>query len=401
MGGVLDGVKVLELAEYGFVPSAAAVLADWGAEVVKVEHPRGDPLRGLVAAGLITRTGDFDSIVEQVNRNKRDIALDVGAPEGRAVFERLVAWADVFLTSLLPSSRTRLKVEPGDLHALNDRLVYARGHGYGSRGPEADRAGFDAVSFWGRGGIGHTLTPHGSPLVMQRAAMGDVTSGMFLAGGIAAALFRRERTGEAGIVDVSLLGSAAWILAPDLVASSVLDRDPPHADGAGTRTNPLVGAYRTADDRWLLLNMMDSDRYWRPFCAALGRDDLVQRVSYADARSRSANVAALQGVIADALGARPLSYWQPRLDQHGCVWAAMASPTEVLRDRQVAENGYLPAHPGHDRARLASSPVQFDGNPIEIRNGAPALGADTDAVLRDLGYKDGDIAKLREKGVVR
>jgi crotonobetainyl-CoA:carnitine CoA-transferase CaiB-like acyl-CoA transferase len=401
VGGVLEGVKVLEVAEYGFVPSAAAVLADWGAAVIKVEHPRGDPLRGLVASGLIANTGDFDSIVEQVNRNKRGIALDVAASAGREVFERLVREADVFITSLLPSSRARLRIEPDDLHAINPRLVYARGHGYGTKGPDADRAGFDSVSFWGRGGVGHVLTQPGSPLVMQRAAMGDVTSGMFLAGGIAAALFRRERTGEGGTVDVSLLGSAAWVLAPDLVATSVLDRDPPHQQSGAVRSNPLVGAYRTADDRWLVLNMMESDRYWRPFCAALGRDDLVDRVSYADSRSRAANAAALHGLISDVLASRSLTHWRPRLDSHGCVWAAMAAPTEVLRDQQVEDNGFMPRHPDHTRARLAASPVQFDGEPVSIRNGAPALGGDTEAVLTELGYSEADIVKLREAGVVK
>src|SRR5689334_10949663 len=171
--GVLDGVRVVEVAEHGFVPSAAAVLGDWGADVVKVERPTGDPLRGIQAMGLVADTGDFNFLFEQFNRNKRGIALDLRNPDGRAVLDRLFVGADVFITNFLPSARAKVRRTPEDVCKVNDRVWFAVGSGQGQRGPGAQLGGFDAVSFWARGGIGHMLTPKGGPLVQPRGAMRD------------------------------------------------------------------------------------------------------------------------------------------------------------------------------------------------------------------------------------
>lgn len=399
---VLEGVKVLELAQYGFVPSAAAVLADWGADVVKVEHPRGDPLRGVMASGLVADTGDFNFLVEHLNRNKRGIGLDLSKEPARAVFDGLVRWADVFVTSLLPSARSKLGVEPGRLREINPDLIYARGHGQGQNGPDADAAGFDSVSYWSRGGLGHMMSPAGGPLVMQRAAMGDSTAGMFLAGGIAAALYNRERTGHAATVDVSLLSTAVWVLAPDLVSTSLTGEEPPRmgAGASSLRSNPLVGAYPTSDQRWLMLNMMDFDRYWPSFCAALDRPDLARDPRFLDASQRVENAVELGELVSGSLAARPLAHWRDRLAESGCVWSFMASPTEVLDDPQVTANGYMPSHPSQDRARLAASPVQFDDEPVRIRREAPGVGRDSDQVLDELAVDDDRRAALRRSGAL-
>ncbi|MDZ4278679.1 MAG: CoA transferase, partial [Dehalococcoidia bacterium] len=278
MEPLLDGINVIELAEWGFVPSAGAVLADWGAGVVKIEHPqRGDPMRGLMAGGLIASTGDYNYMVEQMNRGKRSLGLDLGNDAGRDVFLKLIERADVFVTSFLEPARRRLRITYDDLSSINPRLVYARGHGQGARGPDAEKAGFDAVSYWARSGIAHMLTPLDGQFVGQRAAFGDVMSGMTLAGGIAAALFRRTASGKGGLIDVSLLGTALWNLAPDVLASSLLGKDPREAVGIGAKAppNPLVGIYRTADQRMIMLNMLQGDRYWEPFCRAIAREDLI------------------------------------------------------------------------------------------------------------------------------
>ena len=242
--GVLDGVRVVELAEFGFVPSCGAVLADWGADVIKVERPSGDPLRHVMTSGLVADTGDFNFLWEQMNRNKRGIALDLRNEQGRAALDPLLASADVVITSFLPSARTKLRLNPEDVWSVNPRLVYAKGHGQGQRGPDADHGGFDSVSYWARGGIGHMLTPADGPLVMQRAAMGDGPSGALLAGGVAAALYQREKTGRGSVVDVALLASAVWTLAPDLVSTSILGTDPAPLGGSAL-ANPLIGSHRT------------------------------------------------------------------------------------------------------------------------------------------------------------
>ena len=186
------------------------------------------------------------------------------------------------ITNFLPSARASLRLEPDDVWAVNPRLVYAKGHGQGQRGPDADLGGFDSVSYWARGGLGHVLTPTDGPLVMQRAAMGDGPSGAFLAGGVAAALYQREKTGKGSVVDVALLGTAVWTLAPDLVATTILRTDPEPLGGGMVLSSPLIGPYRTGDGRWLLLNMMDDVRHWEPTCRALGLERLLDDPRFAD-----------------------------------------------------------------------------------------------------------------------
>lgn len=396
--GVLEGVKVVEVAEHGFVPSAAAILAEWGADVVKVERPTGDPLRHIQAMGLVADTGDFNFLFEQFNRNKRGIALDLRSDGGRETLDRLIEWADVFITNFLPSARAKLRLDPDDIWARNRSCVYALGSGYGIEGPDADEGGFDAVSYWARGGLAHMLTPQGGPLVQPRGALGDAPSGAFLAGGVAAALFRQARTGEPTMVDVSLLGAAVWTLSVDLVPTTILEQDPqPHRPGSGL-ASALVGSYRTADGRWLSLNMLDPERHWEPTCRALGLDELVGRPEYATAASRAEHSAELHARFVDQIGSLTLADLKSRLAAHDTIWSAIASPTEVVADPQVVANGYLAAHPSHDKARLTSSPMQFDGQGLEVRRPAPAIGQHTDEVLREIGLDDAEIDALRVAG---
>jgi len=398
--GVLDGVKVLELAEFGFVPSCGAILADWGADVVKVERPQGDPLRLVQKAGLVADTGDFELLWEQINRNKRGITLDLRTDAGRAALDQLLVQADVLITSFLPSSRQRLRIEPDDVWKVNPRLVYARGHGQGQAGPDADNGGFDSVSYWARGGLAHVLTPPEGPLIMQRAAMGDGPSGAFLAGGVAAALYQREKTGVGSIVDVSLLGTAVWTLAPDLATTSILGVAPPPIDSSAPLSTPLIGTYRTRDGRWLMLNMMDDTRHWAPVCRALGLESLVDRPEYADTAARSENRVSLHATITEAIATRDLADLRPALLAEDTIWSAMATPEEVVADPQVLANGYLAPHPDHDRARLAAGPCQFGGEHLVIRRRAPHAGEHTDEVLAEAGLAPDAIDGLRTSGAL-
>ena len=395
MTDVLAGVRVLEVAEQGFVPSGAAVLADWGADVVKIERPEGDGLRAVMKQGLVVQTGDFDFLVEQVNRNKRNVCLDLKHPESRPVLERLVAWADVFITNQLPQVRRKLRIEPADLFAINPRLIYARGHGQGTKGPDAEAGGYDAVSFWSRAGMGHMLSG-AAGVVMQRPAQGDIPSGMFLAGGIAAALYARERDGRGRTVDVALLAGGIWTLAPDLVAASVLGADPPKL-GAPARVRP-------GDSRsWAPISTSDGAR--APAQHARDGQILAGRVRRArgarprrriprSRRTRAARRASPRSASASRARSRRSRSRTgcARLRAGGCIFSSFATPTEVQSDPQVVANGYLPRHPTHPTARLAASPVQFDETPIAIRRRAPGKGEHTDEVLASLGF-DGDDAR--------
>lgn len=230
------------------MPAAAAVLADWGADVIKIERTDGDAMRGIIASGMVATVDGYDFLFELVNRNKRGIALDVESAAGRAVFEKLVSWADIYITNQLPRVRRKLRTEPGDLFAINSALVVAKGSGQGQRGADAEAGGFDAVSFWARGGISHVLTAADAEFpTPQRPAQGDIPTGGFFAGGICAAYVHALRTQEGVVVDTSLLNGAVWTLGPDMAYASMAGAQLPMS--AGTVRSPITQTYRTADGR--------------------------------------------------------------------------------------------------------------------------------------------------------
>jgi crotonobetainyl-CoA:carnitine CoA-transferase CaiB-like acyl-CoA transferase len=395
----LAGIKVVDFSEHGFVPSAAAALADWGADVVKIERIEGDPMRAVIRNGLSPAADGVDYLFEMANRNKRGIALDVTTPAGRSVFERLVRRADVYITNQLPRVRRKLRTEPEDLFAINEKLVFAKGHGQGQRGPDAEAGGFDSVSFWSRGGMGHILTEPGAErLVMQRPAQGDVPTGMFLAGGVCAALVHVLRTGKGTVVDTSLLGGAMWTLGPDMAYSSITGNEMPRMQvGKGTMS-PLVGIYRTKDSRWVMLSMLDEARYWEPTCRALGLPELVDR--YEGDAERRAHWPELTVTLTDRIASRTRTELEAPLRDQGCIFSFFASPPEVLADGAVVENGYAMQHPAHPTMRLSAAPVQFDDELPTMRRGGPAVGEHTAEVLAELGYSESEIDELFTQDVV-
>jgi len=401
MRDVLRGVKVVEVAQWWFAPCAATLLAEWGAEVIKVEHPvHGDPIRGLTTSGAMPGSFDINFMLEQSNHGKRSIGLDITTPAGREVLDRLIAQADVFVTSFLPDLRRRLQLDVEDVRAVNPQIVYARGHGQGERGAERERGGFDSVSFWARGGVAHHLTPLGaSSPILPRPSFGDGISGLSLAGAIAAALFGRERHGEPSVVDVSLLGTAAWVMAPDVVAAALTPGGLPSIPReAGA--NPLSNLYRTADDRWIWLAMLQADRHWPEFCGAIGRPDLIDDERFSTAVARATNLAACLGELDATFAESPLAVWQEKLAGIDGVWAVVQTATEVLDDPQVKANGYVAeVDYGGGRHRLVVGPAQFDGGAPELKR-APGAGEHTDEILLELGRSWDDILQLKVDGVV-
>jgi len=387
----LEGIKVLDFSEHGFVPSAAAALGDFGADVVKIERLSGDAMRSIIGSGMVATKDGYDYLFQLYNRNKRCLALDVEDPTGREVFERAVRWADVYITNQLPRVRRKLHTEPADLFAINPTLVFARGHGQGQRGADAEAGGFDGVSYWARGGVSHVLTEaDASRPVQQRPALGDVPSGMFLAGGVCAGLVHVLRTGKGIVVDTSLLGSAAWTLGPDLAYASITGEQLPM--GAEETRSPLTRQYKTADGRWVTLMMIDEARYWAPACQALGLDDLVD--AYPDPQARRASWELIRDRINTAITSLDHQQLAAKLRAEGCIYSFFATPMEVLADQAVQDNGYLMPHPQDEGVRLAAAPVQFDDELPSARRPGPALGEHSREILAELGYTDAEVSRL-------
>jgi len=400
-GGPLDGIRVLEVAMYGFVPSAGAVLADWGADVVKVEHAvNGDPQRGLRQTGTFKVEGDPNPNIEHANRGKRSIGLDMARPEGMEVLYELARRADVFLTSFLPSARRKFGIDVDDIREVNPRIVYARGSALGPRGRESDKGGYDMTAFWARAGTAASLTPPGTQGMIPPPgpAYGDTISGTNLAGGIAAALLQRERTGEPSVVDVSLLGSGVWALGHGIALSLHLDRPmiAPPTGAHGSPTNPLSGLYRTSDDRYLAFVMMQAGKFWADVCRHIGRPELAEDPRFATGEQIAANTEEAVKILREVIGAHTLAEWSERFATLAGPWAPVQDSLQVGSDAQVRANEYL-VRAGE--LELAANPVQFDVAAPEP-GPAPEFAAQTEEVLLELGLDWDRILALKAAGAV-
>ncbi|MGH0037573.1 MAG: CaiB/BaiF CoA transferase family protein [Myxococcota bacterium] len=403
----LEGVRVLEVAQWWFVPAAGALLADWGAEVIKIEHPEtGDPQRGLVTSGLIPQ-GGFNFMWEQPNRGKKSVGLDIKTQQGRELLYKLAERSDVFLTSFLPEARRKLAIDVDDIRKVNPQIIYARGSGQGVRGPDAERGGYDAASYWARGGIAGALSGagHDGPPVGQRPAFGDSLGGMTIAGGIGTALFQRERTGRPSVVDISLLGTAMWNISADVTMSKALaalglGKGMPKMDRTMV-PNPIVNAYQTRDGRWLMLVMLQSDRNWPDLCRHLDREDLIDDPRFVDARARAEHKVECVQTLDAIFAEHDLETWKQKLATTDGVWAPVQTPAELYDDPQVAANGYLTDVELQDggTCQLVSAPVQFDGETPALA-AAPEHGQHTEEVLLDLGLEWDDILEAKASGAV-
>jgi crotonobetainyl-CoA:carnitine CoA-transferase CaiB-like acyl-CoA transferase len=402
---MFSGVRVVELAQWVFVPVAGCVLADWGADVVHIEHPTlGDSYRGLVSQGIQSVNG-IDPSMELANRGKRSMALNLKAPEGRAILMQLIASADIFLTSFLPSSIEHLDLGVDALRAVNPKLIYARGHGFGIRGPDAGKGAFDATAFWARGALGATLTPEAfSQPVSQRGAFGDRSAAIQLAFGMAAALFRRDRTGEPSVVDVSLLATAIWTLSSD-VLSALQGHFPEAAPAEGVARskspNPLVNNFRTKDGRFLSLVLLQPDRYWLELCRAVDRPDIAVDARFIDMGVRSENRDACVQQFDETFAARTLDEWCVAFREASFPWAPFLRVPELIADPQVQANGYIGevAISANENFRMPTGAVQFDEQTPLLRRG-PEHGQDTELLLSELGFDWSEIDRLKTEGVI-
>lgn len=405
MGGPMSGVRVLEVAQWTFVPAAGAVLADWGADVVKIEHPQtGDSQRGLRQLGHITIEGERNPVMEHANRGKRSVALDMATPDGHELLMDIAKTSDVFLTNFLPDARKKLRIDVDDLRAANPDIVYARGSAYGPLGPDAGTGGYDMTGFWSRaaGAAGSTPCDIDGVVPQPGPAYGDSIGGMTIAGGIAAALFERERTGHARVVDISLLGVGVWASGVAINAALVSGQ-PWQTNPAGanvTPNNPLVGFYRTADGRFLGLSMLQGFRYFAEFCRRVGVPDLAEDERFATHQLLAANGADAIEVLRATIGAQPLAHWRVALEGFDGQWAPVQTTAEVAADPQVRANGNIVTVDDQGGSfDLVASPVLFDETPLALAP-MPEFAADTEQLILDLGGDWDRILALKESGAI-
>jgi crotonobetainyl-CoA:carnitine CoA-transferase CaiB-like acyl-CoA transferase len=403
----MEGVRILEVAEHTFVPAASAILADWGAEVIKIEHPeRGDAMRGLASSGVMPFMKGVHVLLEHSNRGKKSIGIDVSTDEGLDLIYRLAATSDVFLTNKVPAVRKKLRIDFEDIRAQNPNIIYVAGTGGGERGPEADRGGYDFLSYWCRAGSALGTTPTDVDYLAGQPGpgYGDSIGGMTIAGGILGALFHRERTGEAVSVDVSLLGVGMWAMSPAIALSLQLEfpwRPGPSKGGGAGPANPLVGTYRTSDGRFVALSCLQGFKYWPSACRVIGRPELIDDARFNSHEQLAANAGEARAILTEVFAGASLEEWRQRLDSFEGQWAVAQDSIEVTKDPQVGPNGYLGETATADGTpfTLVTTPVQYAGEPAPPKR-APEFNEHCEEILSLIGCGTEEMLELKVAGVV-
>lgn len=400
MTGALDDITVLELANWVAGPSAGAILADMGANVIKVEPLAGDSMRGLLRQPVLPdgapRT-DYPFHLD--NRGKRSLAVDLGDPRGGELVHDLALAADVVITNLLPARLAKFGLAPDQLMATNPRLVYALVTGYGSTGPDADRVAFDLTAFFGRGAIMSLVGEPGEPPPAFRPGQGDHPTGLALLSGILAALRVRDRTGVGQVVETSLLRTSAWTIGCD-VSVALVDGLQPNKRARDDAFGPMNTRFRCADG-WVNLAAFNQGA-WPRFCEAIGVPEYADDPRFATAADRFRNNTELIHLLDEVFARRTVAEWTEPLDRTGIIWAKVAELPDLVNDPQAEATGMFVEldHPVAGRFRTLAAPFTLSGTPLEVRGVAPEAGEHTAAVLRELGIDDDRIGALRAAGVV-
>jgi crotonobetainyl-CoA:carnitine CoA-transferase CaiB-like acyl-CoA transferase len=415
MALALEGIRVVEVTTMAAGPMAARLLADWGADVIHVEHPgTGDPWR----TWLKKPDGSlFDNEVnyhywENHNRNKRSITIDIAHDKGREILYKLIERADVFLTNRRPYELKRFKLEYETLRQMNPKLIYGSVTGFGRNGPDSDAPGHDTVAFWARSGFVYLLQQHGAPPPSpgyRTVAAGDNVSGLALACGVLLALFVRDRTGLGQEIDVSLLHTGIFALVPVAMALSTIDKSfvstaeyEKFIRRERDEVSPLFVSYETKDGRWLQLSLAPPDPYWSGFCKALGKQDLEGDPRFSTLEARIQNQSALFQILEDVFRTKTLVEWRSRLNDTGMLWSPIQSPKEVVADPQARANDVFVRfdHPSFGRLEVVSNPIKLSKTPATIRMPAPEFGQHTEEVLLELGYTWEEIGQFKQEGIV-
>lgn len=403
MARPLEGIRVIDWTIWQQGPVASMMLADLGADVIKIEEREtGDPGRGVLRAAGVDMSSMPNFYFEAHNRGKRSMTLDLRQPEAREIVYKLVAKSDVFVQNFRTGAAKRARLDYATLREHNPKLIYATGNGFGSRGPDAERPCMDYLGLARSGIMNAVGRPDDPPLAIQ-GAIADQMGGTMLAFGIITALLARERQGVGQEIDVSLLGGMAWLQGLSLASRLMLGNELPrfHRESA---FNPLWNHYRCADDRWLAFAMAQSDRWWKDFAGALGREDLAEDARFDGMMNRGVNAAALITILDEIFLTRTSEEWIQHLDDSGdFIFTILNSVGDLPDDPQIRANDLIATveHPNLGALEMLNLPVGFSETPPEIRGTAPEFGQHTEAILvEELGYSWDDVGALREKNVL-
>ncbi len=403
MSSPLDGIKVIEVANWLAAPAAAALMADLGADVIKVEPPGGDAFRGFPVASL-GYAHDFalNPAFELDNRGKRSVTVDLEKPGGPELVKRLAADCDIFLTNLIQRRRLRYGLTFEDVSAVNPRVVYASFSGYGTRGPDEDRPGFDYAAFWARSGVMGLLAEPDAPPPLCRGGQGDHSTATNILAGTLAALIQRDRSGVAQHFETTLQASGMYTIGADYSAALVARMHPPRISRRQP-THPAWNSYRCRDDRWILLvHTTPFPRYWGALCRAVGRPEWADDERWNTLPGLIAHSAELTAELDEIMSTRDLADWGRRFDAESLIWSAVATLTEGIEDSQAREMGWFTTleHPEAGPFETLDTPFKIYGSDVGAREAAPAPGADTFDVLAEAGISDADLDRLAVDGVL-
>ena len=399
MQAPLAAITVIEVANYVAAPSVGALMADLGADVIKVEPPGGEVMRGVIQTDGPDGPA-INYLFELENRGKRSVTVALNRPGGPELVHELIAKGDVFLTNLLAGRLEKYGLTEPEIHATNPEAIFCSVSGYGSHGPEGNRLAFDFAAFWARSGIMSVSGHPGAPPVLSRIAQGDHTTGMNALAAIFAALRVRDQTGAGQTVEVTLQQTGAYTIATDIARALFDGRQPSRMDREAP-SNPLFNTYETSDGGWILLVHMTPDPYWPKLCAAIERDDWAGDEAYATMAKRVAHGIELGAGVQAVFRSHPLDYWRQRLDEFGLIWAPMTELPDVVQDESLRAIGAFESV-DHPLANFETVGVPFtvrDAD-ISVRGPSPAAGEHTQEVLEGLGLPPDRIAELATNGVL-
>jgi len=395
----MDGIKVVEMGVWVAGPSCAAILCDWGADVIKIEPPTGDPFRGLFASALGAAI-PVNPPFEIDNRGKRSVCLNLENAEARAIGRRLLDEADVFVSNMRPRVLEQFGYSYDELRKTNPRLIYCQVTGQGPESPDRDRAAYDIGAFWARSGVGASLTADGVPIPQQRGGMGDHMTGVSGAAAISAALFHRERTGVGQRVAVSLVRTGVYMMGWDYALELRLGVQTKPYDRFHA-PNPIINCFQTKDGRWIWLLLLQGDRHWPDLLRALGREDLQADERWSDITQRRVNAEGIVAELDAEFARRTLDEWAPILDRENVWWAPVNTITQAIQDPVVQASGSIVEVDGGETAvRLVNTPVDFYGSPGGPKGLSPELGQHTEEVLLEMGFDWEQIIAMKGTGAI-